>query len=174
MIALQWAVDELKRLGSQPLTFDEYVNVDELADEHSEIRQISPVRVKGHVTVTKTLISFHLHISGKMVLPCSLTLVDVDYPFSIETIESFQLNEHIQIDEADNEYIHPVDGQFIDLKPIIKENVLLSIPMKVVHPDAKITESGEGWEFITGEKKKDAIDPRMAKLAEFFNKDKRE
>lgn len=171
---MQWAVEELKRLKNQTLTFDEYVNVDDLIDKNEEIRRISPVRVQGHVNVSKTLISFHLHISGKMVLPCSLTLVDVDYPFSIETIESFQLNEYVEVDEAENEYIHSIEGQFIDLMPIIKENVLLSIPMKVVHPDAKILESGEGWEFVTGEKKKDAIDPRMAKLAEFFNKDKRE
>lgn len=171
---MQWAVEELKRLGNRTLKFDEYVNVDDILDKNGEIRQISPVRVQGHVIVSKTLISFHLHISGTMVLPCSLTLVDVDYPFSIETIESFQLNEYVEVDEAENEYIHPIEGQFIDLMPIIKENVLLSIPMKVVHPDAKILESGEGWEFVTGEKKKDAIDPRMAKLAEFFNKDKRE
>lgn len=170
---MQWAVEELKRLGNRTLKFDEYVNVDDILDKNGEIRQISPVRVQGHVIVSKTLISFHLHISGTMVLPCSLTLVDVDYPFSIETIESFQLNEHVPVDEGENEFIHSIEGQIIDLKPIIKENVLLSVPMKVVHPDAKISESGEGWEFVTGEKKKDAIDPRMAKLAEFFNKDKR-
>lgn len=171
---MQWAVEELRRLGNENLTFDEYVRVDDLVNKDNEIRQISPVRVQGSVIVSKTLISFHLHISGQMVLPCSLTLEDVDYPFTIQTIESFQLNDHVEVDEAENEIIHSIEGQYIDLMPIIKENVLLSIPMKIVHPDAKVKQSGEGWEFVTEQKKKDAIDPRMAKLAEFFKKDKRE
>lgn len=169
---MQWAVEELRKLGNETFSFNEYVHVDDLINKNDEIRHISPVRVTGNVSFSGTLISFHLHISGQMVLPCSLTLEDVQYPFSIDTIESFQLKRDAHVDEAENEIIHPIEGQKIDLMPIIKENILLSIPMKIVHPDAQMMLSGEGWEIVTDQKKKDSIDPRMAKLAELFKNEK--
>lgn len=169
---MKWAVEELKRLGNETLSLDQSVRVDDLKQKDSQIRNISPVRVKGDVFVSDSFISFHLNISGQMILPCSLTLEDVDYPFSIDTIESFQLKQDVLIDEEENEMIHEIEGQMIDLMPMIKEAILLSIPMKVVHPQAKVKSSGDGWDIVTGNEKKDKIDPRMAKLAEFFKKDK--
>ncbi len=170
---MKWAVEELKRLGNETISFDEYVRVDDLKERNRQIRKISPVRVKGEAYLSGPLLTFQLNISGEMVLPCSLTLEDVDYPFSIDAIESFRLKENVNIVEEKNEIIHEIEGQFINLMPMIKENIMLSIPMKVVHPHAKVKMSGEGWKIVTGdEKKEDEIDPRMAKLAEFFKNEK--
>ena len=71
---MKWAVEELKRLGNETLSLDQSVRVDDLKQKDSQIRNISPVRVKGDVFVSDSFISFHLNISGQMILPCSLTL----------------------------------------------------------------------------------------------------
>ena len=72
-----------------------------------------------------------------MVLSCSLTLEPVDYPFDIKIEEN--LNEIIKKTQ-----------KTIDILPIIWENILMEIPMKVVSPKAKnMKTKGEGWELIT-------------------------
>lgn len=170
---MKWAVEELKRLGNETLTFDETILVTDLKERNQQIRDISEVRVQGNVFNSQSFISFHLTISGQMVLPCSLTLEDVHYPFSIDTIESFQLHDDVTVEEEVNEMIHSIESSTIDLLPFIKENILLSVPMKVVHPKANPQMSGDGWSMLTDKAKQNKIDPRMAKLAEFFKKDEK-
>ena len=42
----------------------------------------------------------------------------------------------------------------LDILPIIWENILMEIPMRVVSEDAEdVALSGDGWKFITGEEK---------------------
>ncbi len=169
---MKWTVEELLRLGNEKLLINEEVNVDSVKQRDEQIRHISPVQVQGEAYLNHSVISFHLHLTGEMVLPCSLTLEDVDYPFSIDTIETFPLEQvSIELEEEENEVIHEFEGQTIDLMPIIEENLLLSIPMKIVHPHANMISSGEGWDIVTGEEKDAKIDPRMAKLANFFKKE---
>ena len=43
----------------------------------------------------------------------------------------------------------------IDILPIIWENILMEIPMKVISPKAKdMKTKGDGWELITDSKEK--------------------
>ncbi|PWA13394.1 hypothetical protein DCC39_00440 [Pueribacillus theae] len=168
---LKWTIEEIKRLGNDRLLLDEVVNVDDLKEKDKQIRDISNVRVQGEGNLVNNVVTFTLHLTGKMVLPCSLTLKDVDYPFTIDTIESFQLDRGpTEWEEGENEVFHKMKDSTIHLMPIIEENILLAVPMKVVHPSAKVTSSGEGWAMLSEKDKKPRIDPRMAKLAEFFGK----
>lgn len=103
-----------------------------------------------------------------MVLPCSRTLVDVSYPFTIQTTETFFLNDY---DVNPDEDTHLVQGDSIDLLPIVKELVLLEIPMQVIAEqpaEGGAPQAGVGWEVITEEQLKEKIDPRLAGLAKFF------
>ena len=55
----------------------------------------------------------------------------------------------------------------IDILPIIWENILMEIPMRVVSEDAEdITLSGDGWKFITGEEKTE--NSELSKLKELL------
>ncbi|WP_390895521.1 YceD family protein, partial [Bacillus tropicus] len=73
--------------------FDETVELNELTKLNSDIRRISPVRVKGRAEIESKQVSFDFTISGEMVLPCSRTLVDVPYPFTIATKELFRFHK---------------------------------------------------------------------------------
>ena len=89
--------------------------------------------------------NLHLNIQGKMILPCNLTLEPVDYPFDITLDEN--ITELIKNSKKTQ--------KTIDILPIIWENILMEIPMKIVSPKAKnMKTKGEGWELITDSKTK--------------------
>lgn len=101
------------------------------------ILDMKEIDVKGSLNQEYQL---DLNIKGEMILPCSLTLEPVNYPFDIK------------IDENLDEFIENTKKtqKTIDILPIIWENILMEIPMKVVSPNAKnIKTKGDGWELIT-------------------------
>ena len=84
-------------------------------------------------------LSVNLSIKGIMVLPCAITLKPVEYPFNIE----FDDEISVFLDNFDKNYKNT-----IDIFPIIWENILMEIPMRVVSSDAKDYEiEGDGWCF---------------------------
>ena len=108
--------------------------------EKAGILSMDEVEVKGDITSDLGEYFLNLNLKGKMVLPCSLTLEPVDFPFTLEIEEN--LNEMIENFKKSQ--------KTIDILPIIWENILMEIPMKVVSPKAKnIKTKGEGWELIT-------------------------
>ena len=77
-------------------------------------------------------------LSGKMILPCSITLEEVDYPFEIDIEENL----------GNFEEILKKNKNSLEILPIICENIVLEIPMKVVKKGIDITNiSGNGWEL---------------------------
>ena len=108
------------------------------------ILDMEKVNVKGNLTYNEEYI-LKVNIKGEMILPCSLTLEPVNYPFDID------------IDENIDEFIEnsKKTQKTIDILPIIWENILMEIPMKVISPNAKnMKTKGEGWELITDSEEK--------------------
>ena len=83
-----------------------------------------------------------------LIIPCAITLKPVKYPFSIQ-IEG-DLNEIVE--ENAEKYLNSKNT--LDILPIIWENILMEIPMRVVSEGADdITLEGDGWKLITGDEK---------------------
>lgn len=96
--------------------------------------------IKGEIfkSITEEL-AINLNVEGLMILPCSVTLKPVEYPFNIE------INGEIDeiLDNFDKNYKNT-----IDIFPIIWENILMEIPMRVVSDEAKDYKiEGDGWSF---------------------------
>lgn len=161
------------RKGSvnEPYSFDEQVDVGELEALNNDIRVITPVNVTGQVTTHGDEFYVHFHIKGKMTLPCARTLVDVPYPFEIDANEIFSTSAYYGKEEEEQE-IHPIQGEVLDLTPYIKENILLEIPFRVfadhVDSDEAAPSNGKGWEFVSETKEEKSIDPRLKKLESFL------
>lgn len=111
----------------------------------ANILDMDKVKVSGNVDLQNDEYYLYLNIKGKMVLPCSLTLEPVDYPFDINVEENLsELTENFKNDQKS-----------IDILPIIWENILMEIPMKVISPKAKeMKTKGDGWELITDSENK--------------------
>jgi uncharacterized metal-binding protein YceD (DUF177 family) len=62
----------------------------------------------------------------------------------------------------------------VELTPIVISEIMMEVPMRVVKEGATLKNSGNGWKVLSEEDAKqdeDYIDPRLAKLKDYF-KDK--
>ena len=73
----------LNRIGKEEYDLD--INPDLLDLSNTEIIRISNVHFTGHSSIdfVDDLI-FEGTLTGEMILPCSITLEEVEYPFEIE------------------------------------------------------------------------------------------
>lgn len=127
------------------------------------IRKMDEVLVKGNITKTYgDEFLLNLSVIGNMILPCSLTLVDVPYPFNIK------IDEILSENDEDIEIYSKIINNTIDIIPIIWQNIVVEIPFKVISPDATIEQaSGDGWRLLTENDEKE-IDPRLEKLKDLI------
>ena len=95
-----------------------------------------------------------LSATGTMVLPCAITLKPTEHEYSININEKMEENG----ENCTNT---------LDIFPIIWENILMEIPMRVVSPGAENIElSGDGWKLIKDE---EITSSPFAELADMFN-----
>ena len=137
---------DLTRLNTgvvEYIDIDEDINIDDEKLNSSEIISLKNTKVVGSEGKEHYL---ECEITGTMVLPCSMTLKPVDYEFNIK-VEGIMEELFEEIGE-----IVKNNQNTIDILPIIWENILMEIPIKVISPDAvNIEEKGDGWELITDE-----------------------
>ena len=149
---------------------DKYIDIDltysftkeEL--EGTDLLSLNDVKIIGSIKKNAIDdIEIHLSVNGVMEIPCAITLVPVNYSFSFE-IEGTR-EELLQEDEENVKK----DENILDIFPIIWENILMEIPMRVVSPGAedKLTNlKGDGWKVITEDEKQ--INPELAKLKDLL------
>ncbi|MBB5172191.1 YceD family protein [Texcoconibacillus texcoconensis] len=170
---MKWSIQQLQTLKKKGLSLDETVDVSGLMDMDQQIRDISTVHVKGHAVFSERSVTFMLTIIGEMTLPCSRTLNDVLFPFEIEASETFKLDDWATFDDEEDD-VHELDNNTVDLLPYIKERILLEIPIQIFSGDneGQAPQSGNGWELITEEEQEQKVDPRLKELEKFFDEEK--
>ena len=155
-------ITRLKNSIENIIEIDEEITFDDLDIKNADMLDLKPVLIKGNLTKTSLDdYKLTLNIKGKMILPCAITLKPVDYPFNVDIEEILSENsEEIEkkVKKCENT---------IDILPIVWENILMEIPMKVVHPDASREKlEGDGWKLVTEEEKN--INPELAKLKDLL------
>ena len=128
----------------------------------TDIISLDNISVKGYIT-SNSIDDYDLdvNVDGIMVLPSSLTLEPTDYKFSIK-IEG-------NIDELLKEINETLkkNQNTIDILPIIWENILMEIPIRVVgDKNQSLQMEGDGWKLITEEEKK--LNPELQKLKDLL------
>lgn len=167
---MKWTLSQLQKNRSKDFVIDEIINVDEIKNLDPTIKEVSLMHITGRADIDSAKVTFHLKINGHLILPCSRTLVDVNFPINVDTTETFLLKD---LDYESFEEVHQVKGDLIDLIPVIQEILLLEVPMQVFCEDSSeegAPQSGRDWEVIQEQDKKEKIDPRLAGLAQFFER----
>lgn len=169
---MKFSIQEIKAAAHEgPISIQQTIDASELEQIPSiDIRKIGDVLVEGIITVEKNEIVFSFSMVGNMILPCARTLVDVDYPFHFRATEIFT---NVYSEAEEDEDVHYVAEDEIDLRPFVYENIILQMPYRVFS-DEEMIEEGEGWSFFTEEelteKKADQMDPRLEKLQQFLDR----
>ncbi|WP_231686863.1 DUF177 domain-containing protein [Bacillus sp. JCM 19034] len=103
---LKWSLQQLQVAKHKPFTFDETIELSNIMNSNNEIRDVSPIRVKGELLYKGSLLTFTMHISGTLVLPCSRTLADVEFPINLDVIRQFHPKNDYVTADVDQEDIH--------------------------------------------------------------------
>ena len=149
---------------SDKINFEDTIKLDKSYLKNTDIKNISNIKVKGYIKPYNNDFEIIMNIKCTLTLVCSISLKDVKYDININ------VNEVVSNDD-DFEENNKIINNTIDLIPIIWQNIILEVPLKVVSDDVTIKNmNGDGWRLITEEEvnNKD-IDPRLEKLKNFLN-----
>ena len=161
---LQWIVKHHGKFEfEEGLTFPS-----ELFDQYAQINDLKDIIVSGtgNLDLKDKRLYVDLNIKGTMILPCAMTLENVDYRFEINSTEVFAFDKPSALED-----VHEVKKDIVDLTPVVFENIMLEVPMRVVKDDARIKSEGKGWKILdssASDKNEEYIDPRLAKLKDYF------
>ncbi|MBQ0138938.1 MAG: DUF177 domain-containing protein [Kurthia sp.] len=172
---MKWAIPQLSKYRQNGMPVDQMAQLDGVMSRNKDIRHITPVHVEGFCTFSAGQMNCHFHVTGELILPCSRTWEDVKFPLDFETDEIFRWGETAGENYEDN--VHPVEGDVIDVTPVLEELVLLEIPMQVYKEDAQVIQpKNDSWSFMSAEefeqqseKDEQKVDPRLADLAKYFD-----
>lgn len=140
-------------ITSLKLNREDYIQIDEkVIVPLDELKKANIIELKSAI-VRGTIYPYNvdnyelnLLVEGTMVLPCSITLEPVEYKFSTE----FSGIYTEMMGEIEN-FSKKIENS-LDIFPIIWENILMEIPIKVTCPEAtNLKLSGDGWKLVTEE-----------------------
>ena len=155
-------ITKLKSGIQSQIEIDEVYSFSKDILDGTDIMSLDDVNIIGYIT-SNSVDDYDLdvNVSGVMVLPCSLTLKPVNYRFETKiegNIDKLlgEINETLKKNQNS-----------IDILPIIWENILMEIPIRVVSDDsANLKLEGEGWKLITESEKR--LNPELQKLKDLL------
>lgn len=157
---------KLKLNQISQIDIDDTITIDEEYYKDTDIKNISEVKVKGKIIDHgEDEYEILLNVKCDLTLTCSISLEDV-----IEKVD-IDISEYISSIDENMEENNKIINNTIDLIPIIWQNILLEVPLKVIGPNVDRSKlHGDGWKLITNEEEsKEEIDPRLEKLKDFIN-----
>lgn len=104
--------------------------------ENTDIRSLDKVNVKGKVVQKEDEDYINVRINGKMIVPDSISLKDLEYPFEIE-----------YDDYLDKKYLK--NENLLDIYEFLWENIVLEIPLHLTEVEDYSNFKGDGWKLIS-------------------------
>lgn len=109
--------------------------------QNAGIRNIKEAHVSGNISINyEDELVGDLLVTGVFVLPCAITLEDVDYEFEVKIEENLgKFND-----------FYNKNKNTLDILPFIWENIVSEVPIRVVKDGARPQSlNGEGWELVS-------------------------
>lgn len=132
-------LEELNSLLRDKIAFDSEITFPKDMIEKSDIINIKNAKVVGEIFLNASReITIKCNVSGKMILEDSISLDEVDYPFSIDIEENIE--ENLENDENS-----------IDILPILWQNIVLEVPLRFTKVSDLSKYNGDGWKLISEE-----------------------
>ncbi|MCO0832634.1 YceD family protein [Fructobacillus sp. W13] len=189
---MKFAQQQLQKYRNEALQFEETLDLNELIKERFSdlILNAEPVKVTGSIQMTEEddyflMANFH----ADLTLPSSRSLQPVDWSCDLNVAETYVENPE-KIKEFDEEEpVFAIQNKTIDLDVAILDNIVSALPLQVLTEEeaagAPLPE-GKDWQVISEDEflkehpeekeaketaeKAQKLDPRFAKLDDFFKK----
>jgi uncharacterized protein len=165
-------------LKGKPLPLEQSYELPQLIERNKQLLRINRVHFEGQGVMQSGILVVKGELTGSYTLACSRCLTGLEVEFAQDFEEHFNIQAKVSgLTEGEENDIHEVVGQEIDLLPHIEEEVLVSIPfVPLCESEEKCKENlpqeGKDWNVLTEQDEKERIDPRLADLAKFFDQDK--
>jgi len=164
---LRWSKAQFLQSENRTISFDEEICFEEsVFAKMDHIRGLHDVRVSGTARFEEfsNQVTADIHAEGIMIVPCSITMEDVEVPFETSSEEVFAF------DKCEHEDVHEIKGDVMELLPVVFQLILMEVPLKVVKEGIKEYPKGKDWEVVKEEdyqkEKRKEIDPRLASFKE--------
>ncbi|MBS9335418.1 YceD family protein [Fructobacillus sp. M1-13] len=190
---MKFAKQQLQKFRNEPLHFEEVLDLnDRIQERFSDlILSAKPIKVTGSVQQDDhddyvLLASYH----ADLTLPSSRSLEPVDWSTDVTIHETF-VEDPKKIAQFDEEEpVFALKDNAIDLDQVVLDNLVAALPFQILTEEeaagAPLPE-GKDWQVISedefleehpdeaasgeeGAKKDQKLDPRLAKLDDFFKK----
>jgi uncharacterized protein len=166
---VKWARNELIRSGNLNVSVDEDVSfAGDTFPESSLLDGARRVHVRGTGCLDSDEDCFYadLHVTGLLLCMDAISGVPLEVPFAADISETYAFHE---VDDPALD-VRVVTDDVIDLKPAIRDAILMEAPLAVTDVKPEDFPSGEGWRVVSEEdyeqEKAKEPDPRLAKLRE--------
>ena len=177
----KWSLNELARYADEALILSDEIDVEEeLKKRNPQVLSITPVFCEGALTVDGQEYILYLELSYTVVLPSSRSLEPTEIPMHVSISEIYlppDAEADPDLDEQDVLVIE-LEYDWIDLKEIVTDNILASLPSKVLTEEEKKSAEmphGKGWQVVSEDEAKTKArngepegDPRFAALKSLF------
>lgn len=131
---MKWALAQLFRYNGKPFSFEGEYDFSDYIKNDSDILSISKTYVKGTGRcIENDHYEFNIHIETTMQLECAQTLEPIDYKVNLDVIEEFDKVES-------SEDVNLIEGNTIDLKEVVWQNIYLEKPMRIVKSEYLATQ----------------------------------
>lgn len=152
-------LEELNSDIKDNISFDEEVSFPSDMLEKSDIIDIENTRVVGTILIdASNELVIKCNVSGKMILEDSISLDNVEYPFSIDIDENIE--ENLEKDENS-----------IDILPILWQNIVLEVPLRFTKVDDLSKYNGDGWKLISEEEASSTSNNPFLELKEKYKEE---
>lgn len=131
-------------------------NEEQLVD--SEIKNLKNVHLAGTISLDEERDAYlNGTLTGEMILEDSISLDEVEYPFSIEIDEKIEKNE----ENFENT---------LDILDVLWQNIVLEVPLRFTNVNDYSKFKGEGWKLLSEEDVKTSNNP-FEDLKSMFGKE---
>ena len=152
-------LEELNSEVKDKISFDEELTFPSDMLEKSDIIDIEDARVVGDIFFdASNELTIRCNVSGKMILEDSISLDNVEYPFSIDIDENIEEN----LEKAENS---------IDILPILWQNIVLEVPLRFTKVNDLSKYNGDGWKLISEEEASSTSNHPFLELKEKYKEE---
>ena len=121
-------------LGVHSFKFD--IKDDFFADmDYSEVKQ-GAVTVDLEVVREELMMTLNFHLEGKVLVPCDRCADEFYIPIQSEQVFYIKLGAE-EVEESDDVVVVPAEEHAYDVRSLIYEYIILSIPIHRVHPEGE-------------------------------------
>ena len=168
----------LDKLWKEPGAKEDFNFVwEDCSDDLGEASLIKPIIVKGNVSNQGNYLELSMYMETEIMLPCSRCLEEIKLPLKLDVTDQFCSKEaRSETERVCDEYsslLFLENEDWLDLKQIMLENLLLSLPMRVLcMPDCPgiCPECGANLKESKCTCQRQDIDPRFEALAQLKKK----